>query len=71
MKMTDAKLSKLVKFFGNKLDVIGQVDTEFARGQYIAYSIAKRMVEDVVFEILDNQLGKSIGESGESPSDSS
>jgi len=53
---TDAKLSKLVKFFGQKLDVLAEVQTEQAKGMYVAYSIAKKMTEEIVFEILDEQL---------------
>ena len=53
---TDAKLSKLVKFFGQKLDVLAEVQTEQAKGMYVAYSIAKKMTEEIVFEILDKQL---------------
>lgn len=67
--MTDAKLSKLVKFYGQKLDVMGEVDTEYARGCYTAYSIAKKMTEEVVYSLLEDQLSKSIGGEGESLSD--
>ena len=53
---TDARLSKLVKFYGLKLDVLAEVNTEKAKGMFIAYSIAKKMTEEIVFEILDEQL---------------
>lgn len=58
--MINAKLSELAKFYGNKLDILGQVNSEFTRGQYIAYSIAKRMTENIVFELLDKQLSDSL-----------
>ncbi len=56
--MTDAKLSKLVKFYGQKLDVLAKVDTEFARGSYIAYSIAKQMTQEIIYELLDRALSE-------------
>jgi hypothetical protein len=58
--MIDAKLSKLVEFYGKKLDVHREVDSDFNRGACVAYSIAKLMTEQVVFDLLDKQLSDSI-----------
>ncbi len=56
----DAKLSKLVAFYGAKLDIHGQVGSEFSRGAAVAYGIAKRMTEAIVIELLDKQLSDNL-----------
>ena len=58
--MTQAKLTELVRFYGNKLDVHSQVNSEFSRGAAIAYGIAKRMTEAIVHELLDKQLADNL-----------
>lgn len=54
--MTDAKLSKLVEFYGKKLDVHSQVDSDYNRGCYVGFSIAKAMTERIIHDILERQL---------------
>ena len=54
--MTQAKLTELVRFYGHKLDIHGQVGSEFSRGATVAYGIAKRMTEAIVIELLDKEL---------------
>lgn len=54
--MTEAKLSKLVKFYGRKIDIHREVDSDYNRGCRTAYAIAKLMTQEIVFSILDTQL---------------
>jgi hypothetical protein len=64
--MLQAELSKLVKFYGHKIDIHSEVDSDYNRGLRLAYSISKYMTQQVIYEILDRELSKSIEGSGES-----
>ncbi len=58
--MTQARLSKLVKFYGRKIDVHSEVDSDYNRGLRLAYAIAKQMTERIVFDILDKELADNL-----------
>ena len=55
----DAELTKLLMFINQRLDH-NPLKTEFDRGNYIAYSIAKIMIQNILFKILDKQLADSL-----------
>lgn len=57
--MTDAKLTQLVEFYGRKLDTLNS-ESEFDRGCYTAYSIARIMTQNILYELLDKQLSDSL-----------
>ncbi len=52
----EAKLVKLIKFYGTKVDIHSEVDSDYNRGLRLAYAIAKQMTERIVFDILDKEL---------------
>ena len=54
-----AKLSQLVEFYGRKLDML-TTESEFDRGCYTAYSIAKIMTQNILYELLDKALTDSL-----------
>jgi len=57
--MIDAKLTKLVDFFGKRLDN-HRTESEFDRGAYVAYSIAFIMTKRLLYDLLDKQLGEDL-----------
>lgn len=52
--MIDAKLSQLVEYLGERMDSTAE------KQAYMAYAIAKRMIENIIFELLDKQLNDSL-----------
>lgn len=59
---TDAKLTALCQYLGERIDASNKTESEFDRGLYIAYSIARIKLQDILFEMLDKQLADSLSQ---------
>lgn len=56
-----ARLTQLHHYLGERIDSC-KTESEFDRGAYCAFSIARIMLQNILFELLDKELADSIRE---------